>query len=102
MQTLDDINKKLEEHSKKLVKLQLDMDKIHWAPPRRQQINADGPLAFLSSINVKTLVLIIVGLLVQLLLSWFLIKRSLTTVTTSDTREGGDGDGGESAGNNSN
>nr|XP_040218580.2 oxysterol-binding protein-related protein 8 isoform X2 [Anopheles coluzzii] len=102
MQTLDDINKKLEEHSKKLVKLQLDMDKIHWAPPRRQQINADGPLAFLSSINVKTLMLIVVGLLVQLLLSWFLIKRSLTTVTTSDTREGGDGDGGESAGNNSN
>ncbi|XP_041788177.1 oxysterol-binding protein-related protein 8 isoform X2 [Anopheles merus] len=102
MQTLDDINKKLEEHSKKLVKLQLDMDKIHWAPPRRQQINADGPLAFLSSINVKTLVLIVVGLLVQLLLSWFLIKRSLTTVTTSDAREGGDGDGGESAGNNSN
>uniref|UniRef100_A0A1I8JVS9 PH domain-containing protein n=1 Tax=Anopheles quadriannulatus TaxID=34691 RepID=A0A1I8JVS9_ANOQN len=102
MQTLDDINKKLEEHSKKLVKLQLDMDKIHWAPPRRQQINADGPLAFLSSLNVKTLVLIVIGLLVQLLLSWFLIKRSLTTATTSDNREGGYGDGGESAGNNSN
>uniref|UniRef100_A0A182MUS2 Oxysterol-binding protein n=1 Tax=Anopheles culicifacies TaxID=139723 RepID=A0A182MUS2_9DIPT len=101
MQTLDDINKKLEEHSKKLVKLQLDMDKIHWAPPRRTQLGADGPMAFFASINVKTVVFVVVGLLIQLLVSWFLIKRSLATVSTLGSRET-DGGGGANAAINEN
>ncbi|XP_035897968.1 oxysterol-binding protein-related protein 8 isoform X8 [Anopheles stephensi] len=99
MQTLDDINKKLEEHSKKLVKLQLDMDKIHWAPPRRQQtVGADGPLAIFASLNVKTVVFVVIGLLLQMLVSWFLIKRSLAAAIApaggSRAADMGGGDGG--------
>ncbi|XP_052898684.1 oxysterol-binding protein-related protein 8 isoform X2 [Anopheles moucheti] len=94
MQTLDDINKKLEEHSKKLVKLQLDMDKIHWAPPRRPQLSADGPMAIFTLINVRTVVFVVIGLLIQLLISWFLIRRTLAAVITPGGRGtdgGGDG-----------
>uniref|UniRef100_A0A182R869 PH domain-containing protein n=1 Tax=Anopheles funestus TaxID=62324 RepID=A0A182R869_ANOFN len=103
MQTLDDINKKLEEHSKKLVKLQLDMDKIHWAPPRRSQLSADGPMGIFTSINVRTAVFVVIGLLIQMLISWFLIKRSLATVITTGSREAdGGGGGGASAAINEN
>ncbi|XP_049278958.1 oxysterol-binding protein-related protein 8 isoform X6 [Anopheles funestus] len=102
MQTLDDINKKLEEHSKKLVKLQLDMDKIHWAPPRRSQLSADGPMGIFTSINVRTAVFVVIGLLIQMLISWFLIKRSLATVITTGSSETDGGGGGASAAINEN
>uniref|UniRef100_A0AAG5CNQ0 PH domain-containing protein n=1 Tax=Anopheles atroparvus TaxID=41427 RepID=A0AAG5CNQ0_ANOAO len=100
MQTLDDINKKLEEHSKKLCKLQVDMDKIHWAPPRQRA--TEGPFGFLSSsLRVKTIFFVVIGLLLQLL-TWYLMKRSLVATASTSAGSGGGtiGEGTVAAGSN--
>nr|XP_029723369.1 oxysterol-binding protein-related protein 8 isoform X7 [Aedes albopictus] len=77
MHTLDDINKKLEEHSKKLSKLQLDMDKIHWAPKTSSHHSQGaGPL---SPTTLRAIAFGVVGLLIQVLVAWFLTKRSLAS-----------------------
>lgn len=75
MHTLDDINKKLEEHSKKLSKLQLDMDKIHWAP----KTHAQGEGGILSPTSLRAIAFGVIGLLIQVLVAWFLTKRSLAS-----------------------
>lgn len=73
LQTLDDISKKLEEHSKKLSKLQLDMDKMHWAPKPKAGL--------LGSSNMKAIAVGVLGLLLQVFIAWYLTKRSLASVT---------------------
>ncbi|XP_065088869.1 oxysterol-binding protein-related protein 8 isoform X4 [Ochlerotatus camptorhynchus] len=96
MHTLDDINKKLEEHSKKLCKLQLDMDKIHWAP--KGHGSGSGSLSgLLAPSNLKMIAYGVLGLLIQVLVAWFLTKRSLASVAslpTSGDSAGASGTGG--------
>ncbi|XP_062558057.1 oxysterol-binding protein-related protein 8 isoform X4 [Armigeres subalbatus] len=86
MHSLEDINKKLEEHSKKLSKLQLDMDKIHWAPKPSQ---SQGGI--LSPTGLKAIAYGVIGLLIQVLVAWFLTKRSLASAGGSAS--GSDGGG---------
>ncbi|XP_055631289.1 uncharacterized protein LOC129771560 [Toxorhynchites rutilus septentrionalis] len=81
MLSLDDINKKLEEHSKKLSKLQLDMDKIHWAP--RMNTGRDGGLLGFS--GMRAIVFAVLGLLLQVVIAWFFTKRSLASVASPPT-----------------
>lgn len=89
MHTLDDINKKLEEHSKKLCKLQLDMDKIHWAPKGH---GSGSPSGLLAPSNLKMIAYGVLGLLIQVLVAWFLTKRSLAS--SSGGAAGASGTGG--------
>ncbi|XP_058455547.1 oxysterol-binding protein-related protein 8 isoform X2 [Malaya genurostris] len=76
MQSLDDINRKLEEHSKKLSKLQLDMDKINWAP----RLAGTSRYGLLASSNARAIAFAVLGLLIQVFVVWFLTKRSLASV----------------------
>lgn len=98
MHTLDDINKKLEEHSKKLSKLQLDMDKIHWAPKTSSyHSQGGGPL---SPTTIRAIAFGVVGLLIQVLVAWFLTKRSLASASGGGgggSSTGGDGGGSSSS-----
>nr|XP_029723351.1 oxysterol-binding protein-related protein 8-like isoform X2 [Aedes albopictus] len=98
MHTLDDINKKLEEHSKKLSKLQLDMDKIHWAPKTSSHHSQGaGPL---SPTTLRAIAFGVVGLLIQVLVAWFLTKRSLANASGGGgggSSTGGDGGGSSSS-----
>lgn len=86
IQSLDEINRKLEEHSKKLSKLQLDMDKIYWAP-KNQTGGLGGGL--LSPTIVRGIVFGILALLLQIFIAWYLTKRSLAAAATG----GGGGSG---------
>ncbi|XP_055542873.1 oxysterol-binding protein-related protein 8 isoform X5 [Wyeomyia smithii] len=79
LHTLDDINKKLEEHSKKLSKLQLDLDKITWAP--RSSYKSNG---ILDSVSLRTIVFGFIGLLLQVFVVWILMERSLANMAPSD------------------
>ncbi|XP_053682523.1 oxysterol-binding protein-related protein 8 isoform X2 [Sabethes cyaneus] len=79
LHSLDDINKKLEEHSKKLSKLQLDLDKITWAP---RTSSSDG--GFLGSVSLRSLVFGVIGFLLQIFVVWLFTKRSLTKIGPSD------------------
>ena len=65
MSTLDDMNRKLEDHSKKLSKLQLDFDKIYWAPRRHHDNN-----------TIKTILYIIFGIILQTIVSWLIHRKS--------------------------
>ncbi|XP_052868675.1 oxysterol-binding protein-related protein 8 isoform X1 [Anopheles cruzii] len=82
MQKLDDIHKQVEDHSRKLCKLQLDIDKMRSSGTSLNQPKRwDGRLApIFSSVHVRTVVFMVVGLLLQVLITWFLTKRSLATV----------------------
>lgn len=53
-----------------------------------------GPLAAFSSLRVKTVVFAVIGLLVQLFVSWFLIKRSLSPASAAENGNAGSGAGG--------
>uniref|UniRef100_A0A8D8NG25 Oxysterol-binding protein-related protein 8 n=1 Tax=Culex pipiens TaxID=7175 RepID=A0A8D8NG25_CULPI len=80
IQSLDDINRKLEEHSKKLSKLQLDMDKIYWAP-KNQGGSALG--GFVSSTTLRGIAFGVLALLLQIFIAWYLTKRSLAAAAGS-------------------
>ncbi|XP_038105461.1 oxysterol-binding protein-related protein 8 isoform X3 [Culex quinquefasciatus] len=80
IQSLDDINRKLEEHSKKLSKLQLDMDKIYWAP-KNQGGSALGGLV--SPTTLRGIAFGVLALLLQIFIAWYLTKRSLAAATGS-------------------
>ncbi|EDS28222.1 oxysterol binding protein [Culex quinquefasciatus] len=80
IQSLDDINRKLEEHSKKLSKLQLDMDKIYWAP-KNQGGSALGGLV--SPTTLRGIAFGVLALLLQIFIAWYLTKRSLAAAAGS-------------------
>ncbi|KAL1374565.1 hypothetical protein pipiens_001650 [Culex pipiens pipiens] len=80
IQSLDDINRKLEEHSKKLSKLQLDMDKIYWAP-KNQGGSALG--GFVSPTTLRGIAFGVLALLLQIFIAWYLTKRSLAAAAGS-------------------
>lgn len=95
IQSLDDINRKLEEHSKKLSKLQLDMDKIYWAP--KGQAAGGGGIGggvlggLLSPGTVRGIAFGVLALLLQIFIAWYLTKRSLAAAaaTSSSSSSGG-------------
>lgn len=69
------MHKTLDEHSRKLNAIQLNLDKMAFAPPPKPY--ATGALPFqLKKLNVSTLVYILFGLLMHTLLMWlFLIRK---------------------------
>ncbi|XP_035779935.1 oxysterol-binding protein-related protein 8-like isoform X1 [Anopheles albimanus] len=96
MQKLDDIHKQVEEHSKKLCKLQLDIDKLRSTTVsnfgrRDSETGWEGRLfPFLSSVHVRTVVFMVIGLVLQVLITWFLTKRSLASGNSSGGSGGSD------------
>lgn len=72
--SLEGVNKTLDEHSRKLNAIQLNLDKIAFAPPK--PIGSSAMPFQLKSLNVTTLFYILFGLLVHTLFMWlFLIKK---------------------------
>ncbi|XP_050085677.1 oxysterol-binding protein-related protein 8 isoform X6 [Anopheles aquasalis] len=96
MQKLDDIHKQVEEHSKKLCKLQLDIDKLRSTTVskfgrRDSETGWEGRLfPFLSSVHARTVVFMVIGLVLQVLITWFLTKRSLASANSSGGSGGSD------------
>uniref|UniRef100_A0A2M3ZFZ3 Putative oxysterol-binding protein n=1 Tax=Anopheles braziliensis TaxID=58242 RepID=A0A2M3ZFZ3_9DIPT len=96
MQKLDDIHKQVEEHSKKLCKLQLDIDKLRSTTVsnfgrRDSESGWEGRLfPFLSSVHARTAVFMVIGLVLQVLITWFLTKRSLASANPSGGSGGSD------------
>uniref|UniRef100_A0A1Q3F635 Putative oxysterol-binding protein-related protein 8 n=1 Tax=Culex tarsalis TaxID=7177 RepID=A0A1Q3F635_CULTA len=88
MQSLDEINRKLEEHSKKLSKLQLDMDKIYWAPKNQA---GSGIAGLLSPATARGIAFGVLALLLQIFIAWYLTKRSLAAASAGSS--GSDGAG---------
>lgn len=69
-QSLDTVHKTLDEHSRKLNAIQLNLDKMAFAPPPK------GESSFqLKSLNVTTLFYILFGLLVHTLFMWLFLSR---------------------------
>ncbi|XP_049532082.1 oxysterol-binding protein-related protein 8 isoform X5 [Anopheles darlingi] len=95
MQKLDDIHKQVEEHSKKLCKLQLDIDKLRSTTVssfgrRGSEAGWEGRLfPFLSSVHARTVVFMVIGLVLQVLITWFLTKRSIASANSSPGGSGG-------------
>lgn len=73
-QSLDTVHKMLDEHSRKLNAIQLNLDKMAFAPPKP---NHGGGAPFqLRGLNATTLFYILFGLLVHTLFMWlFLYKK---------------------------
>lgn len=63
---MDNINKKLDDNSNKLAKIQLNLDKLTWAPRHDNAMN---------SINYKTLAYIGLGLLLHAIVTWILTRK---------------------------
>uniref|UniRef100_A0A2M4A6J0 Putative oxysterol-binding protein n=2 Tax=Anopheles triannulatus TaxID=58253 RepID=A0A2M4A6J0_9DIPT len=96
MQKLDDIHKQVEEHSKKLCKLQLDIDKLRSTTVsnfgrRDSETGWEGRLLpFLSSVHARTVIFMVIGLILQVLITWFLTKRSIASANASGGSGGSD------------
>lgn len=73
---MESVHKTLDDHSRKLNAIQLNLDKMVFAPPKYQQsANASAGLQ-LRSLNATTLFYILFGLLVHTLFMWlFLYKK---------------------------
>lgn len=70
--SLESVNKTLDEHSRKLNAIQLNLDKMAFAPPAKS--TGDSPF-HLRSLNVSTLFYILFGLLVHTLFMWLFLSR---------------------------
>lgn len=74
-QSLEVVHKTLDEHSRKLNAIQLNLDKMAFAPPAKNQGGGDLS-SQLRSLNATTLFYILFGLLVHTLFMWlFLYKK---------------------------
>lgn len=72
--SLDGVNKTLDEHSRKLNAIQLNLDKMAFAPPK--PVGSSSVPFQLRSLNVTTLFYILFGLIVHTLFMWlFLIRK---------------------------
>lgn len=69
------VHKTLDEHSRKLNAIQLNLDKMAFAPPSKPNGASDSPFQ-LRSLNATTLFYILFGLVVHTLFMWlFLYKK---------------------------
>lgn len=72
-QSLDNVHKTLDEHSRKLTAIQLNLDKMAFAPPPKPGAG-ESPFQ-LRNLNMTTLVYILFGLLVHTLFMWLFLSR---------------------------
>lgn len=65
LDSLESINKRLEENTNKLNTLQLNLDKLYWAPKNTNNHN----------LNSRTIIFIVIGLIVHAIVTWFIIRK---------------------------
>lgn len=71
-QSLVNVHKTLDEYARKLDAIQLNLDKMAFAPPPKS--TGDSPFQF-RSLNATTLFYILFGLLVHTLFMWLFLSR---------------------------
>jgi hypothetical protein len=70
METLENMNKKLNENSMCLAKIQLNIEKIAWSPVPQHKTYSKT-----TNLNYQTIAFIAIGLFINVLLTWLFTKK---------------------------